>query len=184
MPGIGGQDMHHMLDLLWACRSYSFWVSPSGQAAWTRTSKDIPSSINGLPLDQAHLADSCRFYWWPTPFFVARKISLEGCMIFLGGARCTWARSNDGWTLCGKGTHTQFTVFDGRPATKMCGGFWSLHIVTSCDGFFWQLRIQFFYFIDWGISLARLRQEPGKLPTSWGQPAEFLTWGVASLSRA
>lgn len=74
MPGIGGQDMQHMLDLLWACRSYSFWVSPSGQAAWTRTSKDIPSSINGLPLDQAHLADSRGFSWWPTPFFVATKI--------------------------------------------------------------------------------------------------------------
>lgn len=97
MPGIGGQDMHHMLDLLWACRSYSFWVSPSGQAAWTRTSKDIPSSINGLPLDQAHLADSCRWFMVANAVFRCHKNMMCD---FLGGARCTWASMNDGWTLC------------------------------------------------------------------------------------
>ena len=184
MPGIEGQDMQHMLDLLWACRSYSFWVSPSGQAAWTRTSKDIPSSINGLPLDQAHLADSCRFSWWPTPFFRCQKKYHWKEVFFFGGG--VHGAHEQAWMmgeLCARNPHAVHGL--RRKANKeLCGGFWSLHIVTSCDGFFWQLRIQFFL-LHWlriiiGTSQARTWQVANQLRAAGGI---FDGRGVASLSK-
>lgn len=55
-------------------------------------------------------------------FRCQKNISLEGCVIFFFGKNM----SKHQWLVnCVPGTHTQFTVFDGKPATQICGGFGS-----------------------------------------------------------